>query len=286
MSITANNATSYQWLKNGVPVSNNNVISGATTATITLTNATIADTGYYQVNAINECYSATSNSAYLNVDSSSKISYTSPNYFDLNTTIAALKPTGLAVKSKVFAGNGAGYLDASDPLTAKFSAPDKMAMDPDGNIYVSELALYTGYPLYQYAYRIRKISTTGVVTTLAGSTTTGALDGNGTSATFDMIYGMATDASGNLFVTSSNKIRKITPSGIVTTFAGNGNSADVDGTGTGASFNGPQGIFIDKRSGIIYVTEFPGNTIRKITPSGVVTTLAGKGGFISSRIIW
>jgi gliding motility-associated-like protein len=100
------------------------------------------------------------------------------------------------------------------------------------------------------------------------------------TATFNHPFAMASDQAGNIYVTDQlgNTIRKITPQGIVTTFAGNGRPISADGTGTLAGFNAPSGIVADA-AGNLYVTDYNSGLIRKITPAGVVTTIAGNGGF-------
>jgi streptogramin lyase len=127
---------------------------------------------------------------------------------------------------------------------------------------------------------IRKISPAGVVTTLAGTGSTGAVNGNGTSASFNYPYGVAVDGSGNVYVadTVNHLIRKISPSGVVTTLAGTvGNSGAVNANGTSASFYFPFGVAVDG-SGNVYVADQGNHLIRKISPSGDVTTLAGDAG--------
>lgn len=119
--------------------------------------------------------------------------------------------------------------------------------------------------------------TAGTVTTFAGSSAAGQNDGQGTTASFSSPKGVAADASGNLYVadTQNSTIRKITPSGMVSTFAGTVSTpAYADGTGTAAKFNRPAGIATDAQ-GNVYVADTNNNMIRKITPAGVVTTLAG-----------
>ena len=128
-------------------------------------------------------------------------------------------------------------------------------------------------------HRIRKITSAGVVSTLAGSSQgQGSADGTGTSAQFYFPFGITLDSAQNVYVADSynNKIRKITPAGVVSTFAGSigGVGGYVDGIGTAAKFDGPSGITIDS-AGNLYVTDNNSNKIRKITSAAVVSTFAG-----------
>ena len=141
-------------------------------------------------------------------------------------------------------------------------------MDSGGTLYLADTA----------NNRIRKITSGGVVSTLAGSGSQTYADGTGASASFSQPYNVIVDASGNVYVgdTLNNRIRKITSAGVVTTFAGSGAGAYADGTGTSASFQNPMGVALDG-NGNLYVADFNNHRIRKIDTGAVVSTLAGSG---------
>lgn len=185
-----------------------------------------------------------------------------------------------------FAGSGAVGQGDAVGVDAVFDAPSGMAIDASGNLYVADAA----------GNVIRKITPAGAVTTLAGSIP-GFVDATGPNARFDFysygnayardMAGVAVDSSGNVYVADvgNNVVRKITPAGAVTTLAGSGAAGYADGTGAAAQFNfltgdasfgysGYAGIAVDS-SGNVYVADTANNRIRKITPAGVVTTLAG-----------
>jgi streptogramin lyase len=171
------------------------------------------------------------------------------------------------------AGSGvAGIINANGSAAAFKNAHD-VAVAADGSIYVAD----------QGNHMIRKIDANGDVTSYAGAGTVGSADGTLTTATFNNPTGVCFNSTGEMFVAdySNNKIRKIDLQGNVTTFAGSGQSASFDATGTIASFNGPVGICVDQDDNI-YVAEQVGHVIRKITPSQVVTTVAGSAGFSGS----
>ena len=153
---------------------------------------------------------------------------------------------------------------------ARFNTPGGVATDTTGNIYVADAA-----------NTIRKITPAGTVTTLAGSAgQAGFSDGAGGTARFNNPIGIAIDLAGDCYVADcgNNTIRKITPAGVVTTVAGSpGQSGSIDDTNNAARFNSPQGLAVDN-TGNIYVTDSFNNTIRKLTPAGVVTTMAGTAG--------
>ena len=119
------------------------------------------------------------------------------------------------------------------------------------------------------------------LTVLAGAPSgAGSLDGKGSTARFSYPYGVAVDGSGNVYVADqlNSTIRKITPAGVVTTLAGSpGQNGSTDGNGSAARFYNPQGVAVDG-SGNVYVADTFNSTIRKITPAGVVSTLAGTAG--------
>lgn len=165
---------------------------------------------------------------------------------------------GYSGTSSTLAGVGTnGYVDGASLTTAAFSSPTGVAVSSSGDVFVTDTNNCV----------VRKISA-GQVTTFAGAgpTSCGTTDGTGTAAQFNRPTGIAMDASDNLFVadTASNKIRRITPQGVVTTIAGSGVSGSADGTGTSATFNTPTGIAVDS-NGNVYVAEYASGKIRKIT---------------------
>ncbi len=185
---------------------------------------------------------------------------------------AATATTATPIESYVttFAGDVStpGFSDGTG-TNAFFNNPAGMARDSYGNVYVADAGNHA----------IRKMTQSGVVTTFAGNGTAGATDGVGVNATFNTPFGIAIDASGNLFVSEwgNHIIRKITPAGQTSIFAGAaGTSGTTDATGASARFNNPAGLAIDA-SGNLYVADYGNNKIRRITPAGLVTTLAGTG---------
>jgi len=214
-----------------------------------------------------------------------------PGYTDGDATVAQLRnPRGLALSASgdiyvadtgnhrirkvttagvvsTVAGSGtAGYTDGV-ALSAQFSFPSSVAYDDTtGTLYVGDQRT------------VRKISSSGTVTTIAGSgAASGTADGAGTIARFNDVRGLGVTSTGVLYVSdsSNNRIRKIAADGTVSTFAGSFGDF-VNGTGTAARFNAPTGIKLDSNENI-YVADTGNNAIRKITPTAVVTTVAGSG---------
>ena len=167
----------------------------------------------------------------------------------------------------------AGLVGSSDGTgsDARFLTPSGVAVDGSGNVYVADSDNHT----------IRKITASGEVSTLAGlAGTPGSDDGTGSAARFNYPYGVAVDGTGNVYVADQTNctIRKVTPAGGVTTLAGLARVAgSKDATGGSARFNHPSGVAVDA-AGYIYVADTQSNTIRKVSPAGVVTTLAGRVG--------
>ena len=171
---------------------------------------------------------------------------------------------------------GSGNIDGTG-AAARFASPYGPAVDAAGNLYVADSNNHT----------IRKITRAGIVTTLAGTAgISGSSDSDaaGKGALFNFPSGVATDAAGNVYVADTNNclIRKITPAGRVTTLAGSpGACGPDDGSSGPAKFNFPRGLAVDAQ-GNVYVADTSNNEIRKITPGGIVTTLAGLSGAFGS----
>jgi sugar lactone lactonase YvrE len=184
-----------------------------------------------------------------------------------NSTIRKITPAG-EVSTLAGSVGSAGSADGAG-AAAQFNSPQGLATDSAGNVYVADTNNQT----------IRKITAAGMVSTFAGSSgSAGSVDGTGTVARFNSPIGLATDSAGNIYVADTNNhtIRKITPAGEVSIWAGSaGNAGSVNGTGTAARFNSPQGLAIDIESNV-YVADTNNHTVRKITPAGVVSTVVGK----------
>lgn len=167
------------------------------------------------------------------------------------------------------AGNGTNTTTDGNGTAATFNTPTSVAVDAAGNLYVLEYG--SGV--------VRKITPAGDVSNMAGSSPRGFADGTGTAAKFGSGYNIAIDASGNLYVadSSNHRIRKITPTRVVTTLAGTGTPGAADGPGSSATFSSPSGVAVDA-DGNVYVADSVNHLLRRITPAGVVSTLAGQKG--------
>ncbi|MBO3699288.1 cadherin domain-containing protein [Roseivirga sp. E12] len=167
-------------------------------------------------------------------------------------------------------------LENGDVSVAQFSVPWDVVIDSQGNLFITD----------SNNHRIRKIDlSTGQVSTFAGTGSGGInqggfLDGPGNTARFDNPRGLAIDANDNLYVadTGNNSIRKIDPSGNVTTLAGSGVLGFVDGPGDQARFRVPTGVEVDA-NGVVYVVDQNNHSIRRVDTNGRVSTIAGDGTF-------
>ncbi len=156
-----------------------------------------------------------------------------------------------------------------------FNGPTGITVDGSYNVYVCDTGNAT----------IRKITSAGVVTTIAGSAgSRGSQDGTGSAALFTTPTGIAIDSVGTLYVSDSTSctIRRITSVGVVTTFAGAARSSgEVDGFGAAARFNNPTGLTIDIVDNL-YVADTYNDTIRKITASGITVTATAVGTIVGA----
>jgi len=182
-----------------------------------------------------------------------------------NNMIRKISPAGVV---STLAGTGDTGSINGPAATATFFQPTGVAVDNSGNVYVADLN----------NHMIRMISAAGVVSTVAGTGATGSANGPGSTATFMSPSSVAVDQSGNIYVAdfTNQLIRKINSSGVVSTLAGSGSIGFVNGPDSAASFSAPFGVAVDA-SGNVYVAEAGNQDIRMISPSGVVSTLAGSG---------
>jgi hypothetical protein len=160
---------------------------------------------------------------------------------------------------------------------ARLAGPTQLAFDRHGNLYFGDNG--------QFGSTVRKISPSRVVTTLAGSPTeTGSVDGVGSEARFNGVQSVSVDRMGNIYVADEGNetIRMITPENVVTTIAGlAGVAGSADGRGSAARFDRPASITVAPDNSI-YVADANNHTIRKVTPAGVVSTVAGLAGVAGS----
>jgi sugar lactone lactonase YvrE len=180
---------------------------------------------------------------------------------NFNHTIRKITPDGYVT---TFAGINAGvggvdfnfgFVDGQGK-NARFNYPMGIAIDQRGYLYVAD----------SHNKAIRKISPSGLVSTLSAY-----------PGAFNNPVGLAVDAGGNVYVADagSHQIKKVRPEGAVSIFAGQGTVGSKDGSGPNAQFQSPMGIAIDAK-GILYISDASNHRIRKITPEGFVSTLAGK----------
>lgn len=235
-------------------------------------NLYVADTGNLKVRKISTAGVVTTFAAGLGYPRG--VATDSVGYVYVSDGNAILKISGGGVVANLA---GSGFFGSIDGVgtVARFDGSTGMAVDLSGNVYVADTANNT----------IRVVSAVGQVNTLAGAAQTyGSSDGIGAVAKFDYAVGVATDNVGNVFVADVNSatIRKITPAGVVSTYAGSpGMEGSADGAAATARFFRPQGVAVDI-VGNVFVADSSNHTIRRISPNGVVSTLAGTAGVIGS----
>jgi len=187
-----------------------------------------------------------------------------------NNSVRKVSSSGII---STVAGNGSmGFGgDGGAATSAELNAPGGIAIDEAGNIYICD----------GYNNRVRKINTSGIISTIAG-TATGGFSGDGgmaTDAELNQPYGIALDRYGNIYISEwTNRIRKINASGVITSIAGNG-SMGLSGDGgaaTLAEFNNPTGIAIDG-NGNVFIADAGNSCIRWINASGIINSFAGTG---------
>jgi DNA-binding beta-propeller fold protein YncE len=182
-----------------------------------------------------------------------------------NNRVRKLTPDGTV---STLAGSGIeGFADGTG-AAAQFNYPAGVAVDGEGNFIIAD----------RNNHRVRKLTPDGTVSTLAGSGSAGFADGAGAAAQFDCPVGVAVDGEGSVIIAdeSNERVRKISPDGTVSTLAGSGSAGFADGAGAAAQFHRPHGVAVDGEGSII-IADLGNHRVRKISPDGTVSTLAGSG---------
>jgi sugar lactone lactonase YvrE len=180
--------------------------------------------------------------------------------------------------ASLFAGNGGEACGVSgSDAGVGFAGIGGLVLDPSGNLFVTDIG-FNSPPALETCTNVLKVAPDGTTTNIAGNGVNGYRDGSSAQAEFGEPARIVTDNQGNVFVSDigNNRIREISPDGMTSTLAGDGLPGFNDGTGTDAEFSSPVGLAIDG-SGNLYVADVGNECIRKVTPQGVVTTVAGNG---------
>ncbi|MEU2870421.1 NHL repeat-containing protein [Streptomyces olivoreticuli] len=178
------------------------------------------------------------------------------------------------------AGTGtAGYVADGGPAAGtSLYYPRGVALDAAGNLYIGD----------QSNHRVRKVSPNGIITTVAGNGTPGFVSDGGPAlgTSLNNPIGVAVDGARNLYIadTNNHRVRKVSPNGIITTVAGNGQAGFVSdgGPAVATKLNTPHAVAVDA-AGNLYIADYANHRVRKVTPNGIITTVAGNGqaGFVS-----
>jgi hypothetical protein len=201
------------------------------------------------------------------LDASGNLYIGDPN----GSRVRKVTPAGII---STVAGDGLlfSFGDGGPATDASFNGLAEVALDATGNLYIAD----------ENCPCIHMVNTAGIISTFAGNRTSGS-SGDGGPATSAQLYGpigVKFDATGNLYIADrlANKIRKVTPAGIISTVAGNGTASSTGdgGPATSAGLNQPYDVAFDA-TGNMYISEGPGARIRKVTPAGVISTFAGDG---------
>ncbi len=193
-------------------------------------------------------------------------------YLLLFVWLLASTTTYTQIITTIAGGNTTGPGDGSPALDCQLNYPSGIAFDGLGNLYIVE----------QISHRVRKVDLSGIITTIAGTGVAGYSGDGGLATAAQLRYpvGIAVDADNNIYVSDvqNARIRKITPAGIISTYAGNGTGgySGDGGPATAAQLSGPGYICFDA-GGSLYIPENNNNTVRRVDPSGIITTIAGTG---------
>jgi hypothetical protein len=238
---TSSVPVTYQWFRDGV------AIVGQTSATLNIASVRPSDDANYYVEVTNQYGTVRSDSVHLIVQGDAPV---------VVTTIAGT--------------NAPGFVDSTVASVVRFAGPDSPAIQGDGVIVIPDGGNNA----------IRLLEPNGTVGTLAGKGTAGLTNGPASVAYFNVPLAVALNSAWDIFVAdaSNNVVRKISATGTraVTTYAGMGEKGFQDGAAAQAKFNFPNDLVCDP-DGNLFVTEFEGNRVRKITTDGTVSTYAGTG---------